>query len=161
LGKRPIAAIHTFVVQLLKDSPELHQSKLRALGLHDVVISFLRSPSQDARTYALEYAAAHAPDLPAADLVELVETGADPVKKFAAARLEVMTPQQLGVATLCRLLVQAATPWAAAKLAQGFGPRDIDAATFIDTAARGATAYNALIKFWNDKNATIPSAYYT
>ena len=161
LGGRPFAAIHTFVVQLLKDSPEFHQSKLRALGLHDVVIGFLKSPSQDARTYALEYAAAHAADLPVRDLVELVETGADPVKKFAAARLEAMTPQQLGLTVLCRLLVHAATPWAAAKLTQGFGARDFDVQTFIDTAALGATAYNALIAFWNDKNATIPAAYYT
>ena len=161
LGRRPIAAIHTFVVQLLKESPELHQSKLRQLGLHDVVIGFLRSPSADARAYALEYAAAHAPDIPVGELVELVEHAADPVKKFAAARLEAMTPQQLGAPILTRLLAQPATPWALAKLAQGYGARDIDAAMFIDTAARGANAYNALVKFFNDKGATIPAAYYT
>lgn len=161
LGRRPISAIHTFVVQLLKESPELHQSKLRGLGLHDVVIGFLRSPSQDARTYALEYAAAHAPDLAVQDLVELVEAGVDAVKKFAAARLEAMTPQQLGPAVLTRLLAQPATPWALAKLSQGYGARDVDAAMFVDTAAFGANAYNAIIKFFNDKNATIPASYYT
>ena len=161
LGRRPIAAIHTFVVQLLRESPEFHQSKLRGLGLHDVVIDFLRSPSAEARTYALEYAAAHAPDLPVGELVELVEHGADPVKKFAAARLETMSPQQLGAAVLTRLLAQPAAPWAPAKLAQGFGARDIDAAMFVDTAALGLNAYNALIKFFNDKGATIPAAFYT
>ncbi len=161
LGRRPLASIHGFVVQLLKDSPEFHQSKLRALGLHDMVIAFLRSPNADARAYALEYAAAHAPDLAVGELVELVETGADPVKKFASARLETMTPQQLGVAVLCRLLDLAVTPWAEAKLAQGFGGRDITAEIFVDTAARGANAYNAIIKFFNAKNATIPATYYT
>lgn len=161
LGRRPMGVIHTFVVQLLRESPELHQSKLRALGLHDTVISFLRSPSPEAVQYALEYAAAHAPDLPVGDLVELVERGAAGVQKFAAARLEAMTPQQLGVATLVRLLAAPAAPWAAGKLTQGFAPRDIDAPMFIDAAARGANAYNALIKFFNDKGAAVPAAFYT
>jgi len=38
LGRRPVAAIHAFVVSLLRESPELHQSRLRELGLHDVVL---------------------------------------------------------------------------------------------------------------------------
>ena len=161
LGRRPIGAIHAFVVQLLGESPELHQSKLRGLGLHETVLGFLRSPSADARAYALEYAAAHAPDISVEVLVELLERGADDVKRFAGARLEAMTPQQLGVAVLTRLLGNPAAAWANGKLAQGFGARDIDAAAFVDTAARGANAYNALVKFWNDKGATIPAAYLT
>lgn len=162
LGRRPLGVIHAFVVDLLRSSPELHQSKLRALGLHDVVVSFLRSPSEAARAYALEYAAAHAHDLPVGELVELVERGAEPVAKFAAARLEAMTPQQLGAGVLVRLLAVPAAPWALAKLAQGFTPRDITAEMFIDAAAaRGANAYNALVKFFNDKGATIPAAFYT
>ncbi|HSD88151.1 MAG TPA: hypothetical protein VLB44_11575 [Kofleriaceae bacterium] len=161
LGRRPLAAIHGFVVQLLRESPELHQSKLRQLGLHDTVIGFLRSGSAEARTYALEYAAAHAPDLPIGDLVELTERGAADVQKFAAARLEAMTPQQLGAAVLVRLLAVAATPWAFAKLSQGFGVRDIDASMFIDGAARGVSSYNALIKFWSDKGGTVPAGFYT
>lgn len=88
LGRRPVAAIHAFVVSLLRDSPELHQSKLRELGLHDVVLGFLRSPSAEARGYALEYAATHAPDLAVDELVELIEQGAPEVARFAAARLE-------------------------------------------------------------------------
>jgi hypothetical protein len=161
LGTRPFASIHAFVVKLLKDSPEFHQSKLRSLGLHDMVVGFLRSPAPDAQAYAIEYAAAHAPEIPVAELVDLVETGADAVKKFAAARLEQLPPQQLGIAVLCRLLVQAATPWAPAKLSQGFSPNEMTAAIFVDTAAGGANAYNALIKFFNDKHATIPASYYT
>ncbi|MEO6772022.1 MAG: hypothetical protein ABI467_03260 [Kofleriaceae bacterium] len=161
LGMRPFGSIHAFVVRLLKDSPEFHQSKLRGLGLHDMVLAFLRSPAPDAQAYAIEYAAAHAPELPVAELVELVEQGSAPVKAFAAARLEQITPQQLGIAVLARLLVQSATPWAAAKLAQGFSPDEMNAQLFVDTAARGASAYNALVKFWNDKHATIPASYFT
>jgi len=176
LGRRPVEAIHAFVVSLLRDSPELHQSKLRELGLHDVVVGFLRSPSADARRYALEYAAAHAPDLPIDELVELIEAAADvprghaaqpiglataEVARFAAARLEAKSPQELGVRVLLRLLGLAAAPWAATKLLQGVAPGDIDAARFVDTAARGVEPFNLLIKLFNDKQATIPASHWT
>jgi hypothetical protein len=160
LGRRPVAAIHAFVVTLLRDSPELHQSKLRELGLHDVVIGFLRSPSAEARGYALDYAAAHAPELPLDDLALLIEQGAPEVAKFAAARLEASSPQQLGLGVLLRLLGAAAAPWAAAKLAQGFAPGDIDAARFVDTAARGTGPFNLLIKLWNDRRVAIPAGHW-
>jgi hypothetical protein len=161
LGRRPVAAIHSFVVSLLKDSPELHQSKLRELGLHDVVMGFLKSPAADARAYALDYAAAHGGELAVDALVELVETGAPEVAKFAAARLEAMTPAQLGLPVVLRLLGAPAAPWATAKLAQGFAPGDLDAAAFIDTAARGQPVLNQLIAFYTGKNATIPAGYWT
>ncbi|TMQ05151.1 MAG: hypothetical protein E6J90_49765 [Deltaproteobacteria bacterium] len=161
LGRRPVAAIHGFVVALLRDSPELHQSKLRELGLHDVVLGFLRSPSPEARAYALEYAAAHAPDLAIDELIELVEHGAEEVVKFAAARLDAVSPRQIGVARLLRLLGSALAPWAAARLAQGFAPGDIEAAQFVDTAARGTGAFGFLIKFWNDKQVAIPARFWT
>lgn len=161
LGRRPVAAIHAFVVSLLRESPELHQSKLRELGLHDVVLGFLRSPAAEARGYALEYAAAHAPDLAIDELVGLIEDGAAEVAKFAAARLEARTPQQIGVPILLRLLGVAAAPWAAGKLAQGAAPGDIDAARFIETAARGTGAFTPLLKFWNDKQAAVPAGHWT
>jgi hypothetical protein len=134
LGRRPIAVIHTFVVQLLKESPELHQSRLRQLGLHDVVIGLLRSPSPEARAFALEYAAAHAPICPVSDLVELVEHGADAERSSPQRDSRHCRRSQIGVPLLARLLAQAATPWAGAKLAQGFGARELDAETFIATA---------------------------
>jgi len=160
LGRRPVAAIHAFVVSLLRESPELHQSKLRELGLHDVVLGFLRSASSEARSYALDYAAAHAPDIAVDDLVVLIEQGAAEVARFAAARLEVSAPQDLGLRVLLRLLGVAAAPWAAAKLAQGYSPGDIDAALFADTAARGTGAFNLLIKLYNDRQAAIPTAHW-
>ena len=161
LARRPVAAIHGFVIALLRDSPELHQSRLRELGLHDAVLGLLRSPSAEARAYALDYAAAHAPDLPVDDLVELIELGAEEVARFAAARLEASSPQQLGLGALLRLLGLPAAPWAAGKLAQGFAPDDVDAARFVDTAARGSGPFDLLIKFWNDKQGVIPARHWT
>jgi hypothetical protein len=161
LGRRPVATIHGFVVSLLRESPELHQSKLRELGLHDVVIGFLRSPSVDAATYALEYAAAHAPDLPIDELVELIEDGAPAVAKFAAARLEAKSPQQLGVRVLLRLLGVAAAPWAASKLTEGVTPTEIEAVMFVDTAARGREVFDLLLKLYRDKQVKIPVAHWT
>jgi hypothetical protein len=161
LGRRPIAAIHSFVVSLLKDSPELHQSKLRELGLHDVVIGFLKSPAPDARQYALEYAAAHGGDLTIEQLMELMVGAAPEVTKFASARLEAMSAQQLGLHALLRLLGNAAAPWAQAKLTQAFSPKDIDAQLFVDTAARGTAEVNALVKFWSDKSAVVPAGHWT
>jgi hypothetical protein len=160
LGRRPLAAVHGFVVALLRESPDLHQSRLRELGLHDVVVSFLRSESPEARAYALEYAAAHAPDLAIDDLVGLIEDGEADVAKFASARLEAMAPRQLGIRVVLRLLAESAAPWAAQKLANGFMPADMDAELFVETSARGSEAFNALIKFWNDKQTTIPAAYW-
>ncbi|HWO22407.1 MAG TPA: hypothetical protein VNO30_26795, partial [Kofleriaceae bacterium] len=160
LGRRPMASIHAFVVSLLKESPELHQSKLRQLGLHDVVIGFLRSPSAEARAFALEYAAAHAPELPVDELVELLEGGAPEVKKFANARLEAMPPGKLGLRAILRVL-GLAPGWAPGKLTEGFSPRDIDAALFVETAARGVGPHNALVKFYNDARAAIPAAHWT
>ena len=163
LGRRPVAAIHAFVVSLLRESPELHQSKLRELGLHEVVLAFLRSPSQEARTYALEYAASHAPSLPIEMLVELVtrDGATSDVAQFAAARLEGIAPQQLGLAVLLRLLDVAAAPWAAGKLAQGFQPRDVDAAGFVETTARGTGPLNALLKFYTDARVPVPAGHWT
>lgn len=161
LGRRPVGAIHAFVVALLRESPELHQSKLRGLGLHDVVLAFLRSPSAEARTYAVEYAAAHAPDLPIDMLLELATRGGAPeVAKFAAARLEAMSPQQLGIGVLLRLLDEGAAPWAGTKLAQGFHPRDVDAAAFVEVAARGTGPFGQLIKFYNDARAAVPAGHW-
>lgn len=160
LGRRPVAAIHAFVVSLLRESPELHQSKLAALGLHDVVIGFLRSPSPDARAYALEYAAAHAPDLATAELVELVLEGAAEVARFAAPRLESKPPQELGLGVLLRLLGAAAAPWAAAKLGQGFSPRDIGAPEFVETVLR-VQPFKALLELYNGKGVAIPAGHWT
>jgi hypothetical protein len=161
LGRRPLQSIHTFVVTLLRESPELHQSKLRQLGLHEVVLGFLRSPSQEARTYALEYAAAQQAELSIDELVDLIEVGAPEVKKFAAALLDQLEPKHLGLRVLLRLIGNDIAPWVVGKLTQGFSPREVDAALFVDTASRGVAAYNRMVEFFNRGNVTIPAAYFT
>ncbi len=165
LGRRPVPAIHRFVVQLLRDSPDFHQSKLRALGLHDMVLGLLASPAQEARSYALEYAAAHAPDLPVDELLRLVALEDMPdTTKFASARLEQVparSPTGLGLDNLLRLLGLAATPWAAGKLAQGFSTADVTAKQFVDTCMRGAEFSDALVKLYSDARVTIPAGHWT
>src|SRR6185436_13206310 len=64
LGRRNLESVHEFLVETLGASPEFHQAKLRGLGLHETVLLLLLSPSQKARVYAVEYARAHATDLP-------------------------------------------------------------------------------------------------
>ena len=94
-------------------------------------------------------------------LVELIVTGGAPeVAKFAAARLESLTPQQLGIGVVLRLIGEGAAPWAATKLA-AFQPGTLDAATFVTTAARGPAAYNALVKFYNDARVAVPAGHFT
>jgi hypothetical protein len=161
LGRRPLPAIHRFVVQLLRDSPDFHQSKLRALGLHDTVLALLASPANEARAYALEYAAAHAPDIAIDELVRLVELSYPDTAKFAAARLEQRTAKELGLATLLRLLGHGNAPWAAGKLAQGFAPTDITAAQFVETMLRSPAHVTALVKLYNDARAVIPAGHWT
>ncbi len=162
LGARKIAAIDAFVVALLKDNPDFHQSKLRAVGLHATVIGFLRSESPEARTYAIEYAQAHGQDLPVDELVALISGTHDDVVKFAAARLEQLPPAQIGLVNLVRLLAVNAAPWAADKLAQGFDPRTIDPALFVQMADpdRGGDGFARLLAVYAKANVQVPAGHW-
>jgi hypothetical protein len=131
LARRPLASAHDFLVETLQGSPEFHQGRLRQLGLHDAVLALLLSPSDKARAYAIEYARAHAQDLPAERLAELVAQGAPDVKAFAAATLEKRNPRELGVELLGRLLITKPTSAFAAKsLEQSFDRAELPA-TFL------------------------------
>src|SRR5690606_28113443 len=100
LGKKPSGGVHEFVVSLLERSPEFHQSKLAELGLHDMVLDLLGSPSEKAAKYAIEYANAHAKSSPAARLIELLQTATGPAQKFAQARLEKLSAKDIGLTGL-------------------------------------------------------------
>lgn len=104
LARRPLASAHEFLIETLQGSPEFHQGKLRALGLHEAVLELLLSPSPRARTYAIEYARAHGHDLPDARLAYLLEEGAKDTQAFAATLLLAREPKVLGYAFLGRLL---------------------------------------------------------
>ncbi|MFY2558825.1 hypothetical protein ACN469_14450 [Corallococcus terminator] len=128
LARRPLGSAHDFLVETLQGSPEFHQGKLRALGLHEAVLALLLSPSGKARTYAIEYARAHAQDLPADRLAELVARGESDVKSFAAAVLEKRNPRELGLELLGRLLSYKPTAAFAAKsLEQSFDRAELTA----------------------------------
>jgi hypothetical protein len=163
IGRRPYQTLHSFVMSLFKDSAELHQSRLRALGLHDVVLGWLASEANDARAYALEYATAHAPDMAIADLVKLVVADDhEDVVKFASARLEAMPAQTLGLAVIAELLTLDATrDWAVVKFGQGFRAADLDVATFVRIANHYADdSREALIKIYG-KDTAIPAGHLT
>ncbi|HZH76449.1 MAG TPA: hypothetical protein VEY88_10465 [Archangium sp.] len=121
LARRPLASAHEFLIETLQGSPEFHQGKLRALGLHEAVLALLVSESNKARAYAIEYARAHAQDLPAERLAELLEGDHNDVKSYAAAVLEKREPRELGPDFLGRLLVHKNTAKFASKaLEQSF-----------------------------------------
>ncbi len=109
LARRPLASAHEFLIETLQGSPEFHQGKLRALGLHEAVLELLLSPSQRARTYAIEYARAHGHDLSEARLAHFLEEGAKDTQAFAATLLQSRDPKVLGYAFLGRLLGYDAT----------------------------------------------------
>ncbi|SEU21900.1 hypothetical protein [Stigmatella erecta] len=133
LARRPLGSAHEFLVETLQASPEYHQGKLRALGLHEAVLALLESPSAKARTYAIEYARAHAPDLTAERLEGLVARGPPDTVAFAVAVLEKRAPRELGLGLLGRLLGYGAThTFAARTLEQAFDRAELSPGFLID-----------------------------
>ncbi len=121
LARRPIESVHEFLIETLDGSAEFHASKLRALGLHETALSLLTSPSSKARAWAIEYARAHAQDLSADRLADLLEASYSDVKKFASAALQAMSPRALGTRFLGRALLYSETNgWAAKQLGESF-----------------------------------------
>ena len=137
LGKKPAGSVHEFVVKLLEGSPEFHQSKLKDLGLHDMVLDLLASPSEKAAKYAIEYAKAHAGKISAARLVELMQSGTSAVRKFAQTRLEKLKPQDIGLAALISLLETNAKSWATKQIEAGFSPKDLSPELYVGLLTGG------------------------
>jgi hypothetical protein len=137
LGAKPAASVHEFVISLLERSPEFHQSKLAALGLHDMVVELLGSASDKAAQYAIEYANAHAPSIAVARLVELLASGSAPARKFAEIRLDKLGPEQIGLANLVRLIGGSANAFAAAKIEAGFTPADLSPELYLGLLTGG------------------------
>jgi hypothetical protein len=137
LGRKPAASVHEFVVSLLERSPEFHQSKLADLGLRDMVIDLLGSQSEKAAKYAIEYANAHVPSIPAARLIQLLSGGTTPTQKFAQARLEKLGAKDIGLAGLITLLGTSAQAFASKKLEEGFTPLDITPELYVELLTVG------------------------
>lgn len=133
LAHRPLGSAHEFLVETLRASPELHQGKLRAIGLHEAVLALLRSPSKKARAYAVEYARAHAGDLEKERLAELVASSDKDVSGFALAMLQARPPRELGVVFFGRLLdAQPAHAWASKTLVEAFDRREVPLPFLVD-----------------------------
>ncbi|HLT40852.1 MAG TPA: hypothetical protein VK034_31460 [Enhygromyxa sp.] len=157
LGKKPAGSIHEFVVSLLERSPEFHQSKLAGLGLHDMVLDLLGSPSEKAAKYAIEYANAHAKVIAPARLVELLQSGTAPTQKFAQARLEKLSAKDIGLAGLIKLLETSARNFAAKKLEEGFSPADLTPELYVDLLTGGWQGRRWVEEFFT-KHKQQPSA---
>jgi hypothetical protein len=163
LARRPLASAHDFLVETLQGSPEFHQGRLRALGLHEAVLALLLSPSDKARAYAIEYARAHAQDLPAERLADLVAQGANDVKAFAAATLEKRNPRELGLELLGRLLSSKPThAFAARSLEQSFDRAELPAAFLRDLYLGTSEQLNWVKGFVSSKYAAteLPAAFW-
>lgn len=161
LGAKPLAAVHDFLVKLLRDDPRFHPSKLAGLGLHDLAVSLLRSDSDDARKYAIEYARSHAPDLPVALLVTLATEGASDVAKFAAERLEPRDGKALGLPALVRLLgAHETAKLAEKKLKAAFGPDQIDAESFIVLWTGNRNQQKFVTKLYEDAKKKVPAGHW-
>lgn len=122
LAKRPLESAHEFLVETIQGSPELHPSKLRALGLHEAALDLLASPGAKPRAWAIEYARAHAQDLPFERLADLLASSpfAD-TRAFAGTALQAVAPRTLGVVALGRLLNYRETlSWALKQLTEAF-----------------------------------------
>lgn len=150
LGRKPAGSVHELVVEILTSNPELHQSKLASLGLHEMVIGLLASPSARARAYAIEYAQAHAPRIEVGLLLDHASLGASrgqaDVVAFVRARLEKADPRAVGLAAWARALAVAGLePLAEQKLREGFTPADIDEAMFV-ALANGGRAQQSFIR---------------
>lgn len=126
LTTRKLESAHDLVVETLEASPEFHQGKLKGLGLHDAVLSLLDSPSEKARKYAIEYARAHATDMPAERLADLLESDNSETVKFAAGMLTSRKARDLGAPMLARLLrYDPSRKFAAAALESEFDKKEI------------------------------------
>ncbi|WP_437736102.1 hypothetical protein [Sorangium sp. So ce1335] len=133
LAYRPLASAHDFLIETLLGSPELHQSKLRSLGLHDAALALLDSPSPKARAFAIEYARAHAADLDPERLAALLGSAHKETRAFAASALQGRSPRALGHELLGRLLTRGETEaWAAKALSESFDRAELPERFVID-----------------------------
>lgn len=159
IGKKRLATTDGLVVGLLEASPEFHQSKLRSLGLHDMVVGFLSSQDEAVATYAVEYVKAHEPNLDVDQLITLASGNVRAkVAGLVKARLEALAPEKFGLTRLFRMLgIGSIATIAQKKIHDGYAPKDIDEETFVAGYAGGQGAF--LDKFFSDAKKAVPTAY--
>lgn len=153
LAFRPLASAHAFLIETLEASPELHQAKLKAVGLHEAVIELLSSPDKKARKYAIEYVRAHASDLSTDKLLALLALDTyDETNKLVASLLTTRKPKDLGVAVLGRLIEFDATrKWAEAALDGEIDPKEITEAFLVEMLLSNESSRVSWAKKYVDK----------
>ncbi|WP_428264388.1 hypothetical protein [Haliangium sp.] len=160
IGTKPLASVHEFVVEIIEGNPALHRSDLAALGLHDMVLGLLRSESNKAAAYAVEYAKAHAPDIPITTLIEIAEVGGKQACELARARLAAQTPRALGLTVLVRMLaVGALEKLASEKLEAGFKPGDLSAELYVALAMGTNAQQRFVASFYKKHKQKVPAAF--
>ncbi len=98
------AARDDLLVWLLGNAPQFEAQQFLTLGLHDIVVQLLESPSSKAQQYAVDYAKTYARQLPVADLLRLAENPTAPVRDFALQMLLTHEPRSLGMEVWGQLL---------------------------------------------------------
>ncbi|MGH1342074.1 MAG: hypothetical protein ACRBN8_11010 [Nannocystales bacterium] len=138
LGKKSLPSVHDFVARLLQANPKFHPSKLAGLGLEPLMLAFLGSPSSTARTLALEYVRGQSAQVPVERLVQLAELGHSDGAKFALERLEKISPKDIGLPMLVRLVLARATAQMASKaIRDGFTVDALGEAEFVTLMVEG------------------------
>jgi len=87
-------AIDEFAIWILANVPRFEQAAFVELGLHDAVLSLLRSDSDKAQEYAASYARTHARDLPLDTLIELANSENTAVRRLARDLLRERDPRK-------------------------------------------------------------------
>ncbi len=120
-------SVHSFVVWILNNVPKFEQGKFRELGLHEGVLRLFDSPSNEARTYAANYARAHARDLTIDQLIRLIDNDNEAIKKLAADLIQGRDARtEIGLEAWGRLLeTNGGHKLAADALKKHFGPKEL------------------------------------
>ncbi|MGF1525601.1 MAG: hypothetical protein ACFCBW_02235, partial [Candidatus Competibacterales bacterium] len=159
LGQRGLAATDAFTARLLNQNPDYHPARLESLGLGEMVLGWLTSPSPEARRFAVDYARSHAGDLATPRLVALLLGGlASEVQKWAATTLERRPGPDIGLDALMALLaVRGLDALVRAKL-EAFAAADVEPRHFVTAvlANKGAVVE----KLFRNQDKTLPAAFY-
>ncbi len=125
-------AIDDFVVWILTNVPRFEQAAFRTLGLHDALLRLFDSGSATAQAYAADYARTHARDLPTAELIRLVDSASEAVRKLALDLLQSREPRtEIGLEAWGWLLeTKHGHTLAATALRKHFGARELTPAWF-------------------------------
>jgi len=160
IAARGVPSTQRFVVETMQASPELHQSKLKGLGLHEMVLDLLESSDAAVVAYAVEYANAHAPDIDADRLLRLVAKGQPPARELATARLEAMDARALGLDRLITMVrTRATSKLASEKITAAFTPADLSAEQYFALRGGNREQQQFVAKFYKDHDTKPPARF--